>query len=192
MFRVQDVILSEEIATEKFACNLTKCKGACCVVGDAGAPVGKDEIPILRKAFRELREDLAPEAVEKTENEGLILGNSEEGYELNCIESGECVFVTKDESGIAKCAIQEAYYQGRLNWEKPISCHLYPIRLKSIGGLQYANFEYIPELCSAGCAHGESSGTYLAEFLREALVRRYGQQWFDEFLETCNRIRNKK
>lgn len=162
------------------------------MVGDAGAPIAKAEIPVLRKAFRELRDDITQEAAEKAENEGLVLGNSEEGYELNCVESGECVFVTKDESGIAKCAIQEAYYQGRFNWEKPISCHLYPVRLKTIGGLQYANFEYIPELCSAGCAHGKSTGTYLADFLRSALVRRYGQEWFDEFTETCKRIRTNK
>jgi hypothetical protein len=192
MFRVKDVILSEDIATAKFACNLTRCKGACCVVGDAGAPVDKDEIPVLRKAFKQLKDELSPRAVEKAEKEGVVLGNSEEGYEINCIDSGECIFVKTDKLGIAKCAIQDAYYDSRFNWEKPISCHLYPVRLKNIGGLQYANFEYIPELCSAGCKHGKSTGTYLSNFLEKALVRRYGREWFDEFKETCKRVRSKE
>ena len=190
MIRVDDVILSEDIATAKFACDISRCKGACCVVGDAGAPVSKSEIPVIRKAFRQLKDELNPEAVEKAEAEGVVLGNSEKGYEINCIETGECIFVQKDENGVATCAIQSAYYQGRFNWEKPISCHLYPVRLKHVAGIDYANFEYIPELCSAGCKNGELRGTYLADFLESALVRRYGRDWYNRFLETCNEVRN--
>ena len=192
MIRVQDVILSEEIATAKFACNISKCKGACCVVGDAGAPVSKDEIPILRKAFRKLKSRLDSEAVQKAEDEGVVLGNSEDGYEINCIDSGECIFVEKNEDGVATCAIQNAYYQGEFNWEKPISCHLYPVRLKHIAGMDYANYEYIADLCSAACKNGEENGIYLSDFLKTALVRRYGKQWYEEFLETCNEVRQSK
>lgn len=95
MIRIDDVILSEDIATAQFACNISRCKGACCVVGDAGAPVDKNEIPILRKAFNKLKHKLSLEAVEIAEEDGVILGNSEEGYEINCIDSGECIFVEK-------------------------------------------------------------------------------------------------
>lgn len=189
MIRVKDVLLSEDIATAKFSCNVTRCKGACCVVGDAGAPVSKQEIPVLNKAFRQLKHDLNPEAVEKAEREGIVLGSAENGYEINCIESGECIFVEKDEKGIAACAIQKAYYEGRFTWEKPISCHLYPVRLKHIAGFDYANFEYIPELCSAGCRKGEDENIYLAEFLETALVRRYGREWYNRFLEACREVR---
>jgi len=192
MIRVQDVILSEEIATAKFACNISKCKGACCVVGDAGAPVSKDEIPVLRKAFRKLKSRLNSEAVQKAEDEGVVLGNSEDGYEINCIDSGECIFVEKNEDGVATCAIQNAYYQGEFNWEKPISCHLYPVRLKHIAGMDYANYEYIADLCSAACKNGEENGIYLSDFLKIALVRRYGKKWYAEFLETCNEVRQSK
>lgn len=189
MIRVQNVILSEDIATAKFACNLSRCKGACCVVGDAGAPVSKNEIPVLHKAFRELRDELDPEAVEAAERDGVVQGNSRNGYEISCIESRECIFVKKDENGVAACAIQSAYYEGRFGWEKPISCHLYPIRLKQIGGLEYANFEYIPELCSAACQRGEKEGIYLAEFLEDSLTRRYGEEWYREFLDVCRKER---
>jgi hypothetical protein len=185
MIRVQDVILSEDIATAKFACDISRCKGACCVVGDAGAPVSKQEIPVLRKAFRKLKDKLDPEAVDVVKENGVVQADSRNGYEISCIESGECVFVQKDENGAATCAIQNAYYSGDFGWEKPISCHLYPIRLKRIAGLEYANFEYLPELCSAGCDRGESEGIYLSDFLKDSLIRRYGKEWYMEFLDVC-------
>ncbi|MDZ7720929.1 MAG: DUF3109 family protein [Balneolaceae bacterium] len=189
MIKVQNVILSEDIATAKFACNISRCKGACCVVGDAGAPVSRQEIPVLRKAFRKLQNQLDPESVDVVNETGVVQGDNQSGYEISCIESGECVFVQKDKDGAATCAIQNAYYSGDFGWEKPVSCHLYPIRLKQIGAFEYANFEYIPELCSAGCQRGEDEGIYLADFLKDSLIRRYGKEWYSEFLEVCNEER---
>lgn len=185
MIRVQDVILSEDIATAKFVCDITKCKGACCVVGDAGAPVDREEIPVLNKAFKKLKDKLDPEAVRVAERDGVVKGDSQKGFEISCIESGECIFVEKMENDVATCAIQNAYYRGEFNWEKPISCHLYPVRLKRIAGFEYANFEYIPSLCSAGCANGEAEGTRLYEFLEKSLTRRYGKAWYEELKKTC-------
>lgn len=190
MIRVDDVILSEDIATAKFACNISRCKGACCVVGDAGAPVSKEEIPVLRKAFRVLKKGLHPEAVKIAESEGIVIGNAKEGYQISCIETGECIFVQKDENGVATCAIQSSYYSGKFEWEKPISCHLYPVRLKHIAGFDYANFEYIPQLCSAGCRRGEDEGIFLSDFLKSALVRRYGEKWYQDFLTACEEVRS--
>jgi hypothetical protein len=189
MIRVQDVILSEDIATAKFACNINRCKGACCVVGDAGAPVSKQEIPVLRKAFRELKDQLDPEAVKVAKEKGVVQGDNSSGYEISCVDSGECIFVQKNDNGAATCAIQNAYYSGDFGWEKPISCHLYPIRLKQIGAFEYANFEYIPELCSAGCQRGEEEGIFLADFLKDSLIRRYGEEWYMEFLDVCEEER---
>ncbi|TVQ66695.1 MAG: DUF3109 family protein [Balneolaceae bacterium] len=190
MIRVDDVILSDDIATAKFACDITRCKGACCVVGDAGAPVSSAEIPVLRKAFHQLKESLNPEAVEAAAKGGIIQGDSTSGYEITCIASGECIFVLRDENGAAVCAIQKAFYEGRFDWEKPVSCHLYPVRLKHIAGFDYANFEYIPSLCSAGCERGEKEGIWLSDFLRAALVRRYGEEWYESFLLRCESFRN--
>ncbi len=185
MIRVQDVILSEDIATAKFACDITKCKGACCVVGDAGAPVNREEIPVLNKAFKQLKENLTPEAVRVAELDGVVQGDNQNGFEISCIDSGECIFVEKQDNGVATCAIQNAYYKGDFSWEKPISCHLYPVRLKKIAGFEYANFEYIPSLCSAGCENGEAQGTRLYEFLEQSLTRRYGEEWYNELKKTC-------
>lgn len=191
MFKVRNTILSEDIATAKFMCDVSRCKGACCVVGNAGAPVGREEVPVLRKAYTLLKDELRPRAREVVENEGLLIGNNREGHELNCTDEKECVFVQYDEEGIARCAIQKAYYNGRFNWEKPLSCHLFPIRLKRINDFEYANFEYVPSLCSAGCDKGEQEGTYLSDFLKEALIRRYGEEWYEEFLTACSEVRNR-
>lgn len=189
MIRVHDVILSEDIATAKFACDITRCKGACCVIGDAGAPVNKEEIAVLNKAYRVLKEQLSDKAVNAVEEDGVVLGSDDTGYEINCVDSGECIFVQKDKNNVATCAIQNAYYRGELNWEKPISCHLYPIRLKHIGGFEYANYEYEPDLCASACDNGNQNGIYLADFLKKSLTRRYGEKWYADFQNACREFR---
>jgi hypothetical protein len=189
MFRVWDTILSDDIATAKFACDLPRCKGACCVVGDAGAPVVKGEIPVLHKAYNLLKKELRPEAVEIAERDGVVVGTEKTGYEISCVGGAECIFVQYDDKEVAHCAIQKAYFEGRINWEKPMSCHLFPVRLKRISGFDYANFEYVPNICSAACERGDKDSNYLAEFLEKPLVRRYGQSWFDELMRTCKEKR---
>src|SRR5690554_6050474 len=167
MFRVKNTILSDDIATAKFACDLPRCKGACCVVGDAGAPVSKEEIPVLHKAYQVLKDEMRPESVAVAEREGVVIGSAKAGYEIATVNKQECIFVNYDEQGIAHCAIQKAFFEGRFNWEKPISCHLFPVRLKKVAGFDYANFEYVPPLCSVACERGEAENIYLAEFLEK-------------------------
>lgn len=192
MFKVKNTILSNDIATAKFTCDLPRCKGACCVVGDAGAPVSKSEIPVLHKAYRELKYELRPESVEVAEREGVVIGSRKAGYEIATVNQEECIFVKYDEDDIAYCAIQKAFFERRFNWEKPLSCHLFPVRLKRIAGFDYANFEYVPKLCSAACEKAEKENTYLAEFLEKPLVRRYGKEWFHEFITSCKQIRGEE
>lgn len=191
MFQVKDVIISEDVANVKFACDLERCKGACCVVGDAGAPVKTEEIPVLKKAYRDLKGELRDRAVEVVENEGLIKYPENEDPELNCTDGEECVFVVYDDNGVATCAIHQAYREGRFPWMKPISCHLYPLRIKTIGGRDYVNYEYMPSLCSAACSRGEREGIYLSDFVRDALVRQYGEAWYEEFRAISKDIRER-
>lgn len=192
MFKVKNTILSDDIATAKFACDLPRCKGACCVVGDAGAPVSKTEIPVLHKAYQMLKGELNSEAVAVAERDGVVIGSSKTGYEIATVKNEECIFVKYDENKVAYCAIQKAYFEGRFNWEKPISCHLFPVRLKRIADFDYANFEYVPKLCSAACEKAERENIHLAEFLEKPLTRRYGSEWYSEFIEYCKEIRQKK
>lgn len=188
MFKVEHVILSDDIATTKFACDLNRCKGACCVVGDAGAPVDRSEIPVLRKAYRTLKNRLRDRAREVVEVEGVVKRNGS-NYELNCTDDQECIFVTYNEEGVAECAIQKAYLNGEFDWEKPISCHLFPLRLKKIAGFEYVNYEYVPKICSPACDRGEREGIYLSDFLEKALVRRYGESWYRTFKNRCRQVR---
>lgn len=192
MIKVRDTIIADDIATTKFACDLPRCKGACCVVGDAGAPVVKDEIPILHKAYRMLKSELRPESVAVADREGVVVGSEKVGYEISCVNNAECIFVKYDEEDIAYCAIQKAYFEGRFNWEKPLSCHLFPVRLNRIAGFDYANYEYVPTLCSAACDKAEKEGIYLAEFLEGPFIRRYGQDWYDEFIAACEYVRSQE
>lgn len=189
MFQVHDIILSEDIATTKFACDIGRCKGACCVVGDAGAPVEKKELPVLRKAYDYLKPELRADAVLEVEKNGLVKENKSGEFELACTDNAACVFVVY-EKDVAICAIQKAYQEKRFSWEKPISCHLFPIRISKIGGFEYANYQYVPSICSSACERAQREGIYLADFLKSALERKYGKTWYRDFLETVNHVRN--
>jgi hypothetical protein len=188
VFFVGNTIVSDDLATYKFACDLGRCKGACCVVGSAGAPVKGSEIPVLRRAFEELKSELRPEAVAVVEQSGLVHKYGE-GYELACTNGAECVFVKYDKFEVATCAIQEAYDEGRLNWPKPISCHLFPVRVTSLASQDLLNVEYVPSICSPACDRGAAEGIGLAEFLKEPLTRAYGSEWYSEFLEAVAEVR---
>ncbi|MCC5926094.1 MAG: DUF3109 family protein [Bacteroidetes bacterium] len=189
MFQVQQTLISDDIAHAKFACQLTACKGACCVVGEAGAPVEQRELSILNKAWNLLKNEVREEARVVVETKGLIASRNG-GYELACVDDKECVFVQYDALGVAKCSIQKAFYEGRIDWEKPLSCHLFPIRITSIGEYDYLNFEFVPEICSPAVTHGQEQNVYLAEFLDGPLIRKYGKDWYDEFLAACRYVRN--
>lgn len=189
MFQVGETILSEEIALARFACDISRCKGACCVVGVSGAPIDERERVPLRRAWDLLRSELPDEAVQAVEEKGLFQRGAKGKLELSCVGEGACVFAIENEQGASICAIQQAWMEGRFHWEKPVSCHLYPIRLSRIGSVEYANFEYLPDLCGAGCERGEKEGIWLSDFLRPALERRYGTSWVGEFERECERIR---
>ena len=190
MFKVHDVILSEDIATSRFACNISLCKGACCVVGDAGAPVEDDEIKVLENAFKKLRSRLKSSAIDAVKQCGVVKTDLNGRHEITCAKDGACIFVEQGGDGVATCAIQNAFYRGDFNWEKPISCHLYPIRLKKVGENEYANFDYFPETCESGCSHGKSEGIYLTEFLEKPLRRRYGNRWYKDLIKACSELRS--
>lgn len=192
MFMVQHTLLSEDIAHARFACDISRCKGACCVVGDAGAPVSKKEVAVLNKAYSQLKDELSAEARDMVSAKGLVQESGDQKLELSCVSTGECVFVQYTDKGVATCSIQNAFYKGEFDWEKPISCHLYPLRIKKLSGIEWINYEYIPSLCSAACDRAEKEGIYLADFLKKPLIRRYGEAWYEEFIAACEHVRSMK
>ena len=177
MIIVQDCILSDDIADARFCCDLAQCKGSCCIEGDCGAPLEENEIPILEHIYPTIKPYMTPEGIAVIEAEGVSsLDNAEEPC-TPLVNNRECAYVAWGEDGTAYCAIEQAYRDGKIDFMKPISCHLYPIRIDQYGEFSALNYHRW-DVCH--CAHGKGDPLY--KCLREPLVRRFGQVWYDELV----------
>lgn len=183
MFAVDDILISDAVLDAPFTCHLGRCQGGCCVHGDRGAPLEPDERAALERALPAVARDLRPEALDAIEQDGVWTEEEPGEYATTCVEGRECVFVVY-EGKVAKCALQQAYHAGRLDFEKPISCHLFPIRIEQVGGAEVLNYEQI-DLCAPAVAHGRRQGVQLYDFLRAPLTRKYGPAWYDAFRDAC-------
>lgn len=183
MFVVEDILISDDIATAQFDCDLTKCLGACCVNGDEGAPLAPDERRHLDAVLPKVRFMLRPEALAVIGEEGTWEETAPGRYATTCVNNAECVFVIYDRR-IAKCAIQKAYFDGLVDWPKPVSCHLFPIRVHQYGGHEVLNYEQWG-LCHSARKNGEAQGRYLHDALAEPLTRKYGAAWYAAFQKAC-------
>ncbi len=195
MFAVDHVLVSDALLDAPFACHLGSCLGACCVHGDRGAPVEPDERAALDAALPIVQDRLRPEARREIAKRGTWEGTDRDGYHTTTVRGRECVFVVYDRFGgreVAKCALQEAFWEGKVGVEKPISCHLYPIRVERYGegadAVEVLNYERI-DLCAPAVPHGERTGTQLADFLDRPLTRKYGADWVARFHETLRQRR---
>lgn len=192
MFAVDHVLVSDEILDAPFACHLGSCLGACCVVGDRGAPLEPEERADLEAVLPVVERDLRPEARAAIARQGVWEEAEDGSYAVSTVGERECVFVVYERAGkagrpIAKCAIQNAYWQRRTGFEKPISCHLFPIRVERHSGgedaIEVLNYEQIA-LCRPAVRHGRHTGTALAAFLERPLTRKYGADWYARFRAT--------
>ena len=195
MFAVDHVLVSDALLDAPFACHLGSCFGACCVHGDRGAPLDPDEREALDAALPVVEEKLRPEARAEIARRGTWEGDERGGYHTTTVRGRECVFVVYDggaQSGVAKCALQQAFWEGKLGFEKPVSCHLYPVRVETYGegpdATDVLNYEAI-ELCAPAVPHGRRTGVQLADFLERPLTRKYGAAWFATFRETLRQRR---
>ena len=195
MFAVDHVLVSDALLDAPFACHLGSCLGACCVHGDRGAPVEPNERAALDEALPVVQDRLRPEARREIAKSGPWEGSERDGYHTTTVRGRECVFVVYDRFGgreVAKCALQEAFWEGKLGFEKPVSCHLYPIRVERYGegaeAVEVLNYERI-DLCRPAVPHGERTDTQLADFLERPLTRKYGADWFARFRETLRQRR---
>ena len=195
MFAVDHVLVSDAVLDAPFACDLGSCLGACCVHGDRGAPIDADERQALEDALPLVERRLRPEAKAEIARKGVWEGNERDGYHTTTVRNRECVFVVYDGAPgreIAKCSLQQAFWAGKIGFEKPVSCHLYPIRAETFGtgadAVDVLNYERI-DLCDPGRPHGERTGVQLADFLERPLTRKYGADWFARFRETLRQRR---
>jgi hypothetical protein len=187
MIEVGGHLVSEELSKENFICNLDKCKGACCIEGDSGAPLNEDELQILDEIYPKVKHLMTQKGIEAIEAQGTFVKDLDGDYTTTCVDGNkECAYVTW-ENGITKCAIEKAYEQGIVDWKKPISCHLYPIRLT-----QYPDFDMLHydrwSICSPACSFGDEHKVKVYQFLKEPLIRKYGEEWYQELDEIVNAL----
>ncbi len=181
MIKVGEVLVSDDIKEKEFVCNLDKCKGACCVEGDFGAPLLEEELAILEEIYPQVKKYLSPEGIAEIERQGTHTVDDEGELCTPVIGGRECVYAIYDKKGILKCGIEQAYNDGEISWKKPISCHLYPIRVtqkKSFEALNYHKWH----ICSPACALGHELKVPVYKFLKDPLIRKYGKDWYDELV----------
>ncbi|MGX1022897.1 DUF3109 family protein [Psychroflexus sp. MBR-150] len=179
MFQIQDTLVSEEILDEDFTCNLSACKGECCVAGDAGAPIENHEKETLEKIYPKIKSGLRPEGQKAIEEQGTFVVSEFEGLETPLVNGKECAYVTFNEKGIALCGIEKAYREGKIDFKKPISCELYPVRVQKLSKFQAVNYHRW-DICSPACALGKELQAPIYQFTKEALIKKFGQDWYDE------------
>lgn len=189
MINLEDKIISIDIFEKQFACNLKACKGACCVEGDSGAPITKDEQKKIKKIYKNIKPYMTKKGISEIEKKGIAIMDFEGDLTTTLVKNKECVFVYY-ENGISKCAIEKAYLEKKTDFKKPISCHLFPIRIKKYSDFEAVNYEKI-KICSSACNHGSKLKIPLYEFLKEALTRKYGERWYKKLLIAANLLEKK-
>jgi len=178
MIAIENILVSDDVVEKKFVCDLSKCKGGCCEEGDAGAPLEKKEMALLKDNFEAIKPYLTKEGIDAIEQKGYYQYSNEFGWVTPTIESKMCVYGFRDEKGIINCGIEKAYNDGKTDWRKPISCHLYPIKIKKTSTNELLNYEPREKLCSPGCALGEKLKVPVYVFLKEALIRKFGEKFY--------------
>lgn len=181
MIAIDNVLVSNEVIEDQFVCDLHKCKGGCCVDGDAGAPLENSELKEMDAVFEAVLPYLTEESKTELARQGKYVYDREFGWVTPTINGSVCVYGIKDTMGIVKCGIEQAFNDGKVKWKKPISCHLFPIRIKKSrdGKTDFVNYEPREDLCSAACSLGKKLKVPVYVFLKDSLVRKYGLSFYE-------------
>ena len=183
MIEIEDTIVSLDIVEDYFLCDLARCKGACCVEGDSGAPLEKEELAKLEAVLPEVWNDLSPKAQEIIKRQGVAYIDTEGDIVTSIVDGKDCVFTCYDAEGTCKCAIEKAYREGRVDFYKPVSCHLYPIRVTQYRDFRAVNYHKW-SVCKPAMILGKKENLRIYKFLKEPLIRKFGESWY-QALDTC-------
>lgn len=190
MIAIGDVLLSDEIVEEQFVCDLNSCKGGCCIDGDCGAPLTDEEVQEIPKAYDKVKKYLRKEYIQEIEQQGFHVMDDEYGYVTPTINGGICVYAYIEENGIVKCGFEKAWQEGEIEFQKPISCHLYPIRIKrSSAGYDMVNYKPRKKLCKPACKLGKQLQVPVYQFLKGAIIRKYGDDFYDALDATAQQMK---
>jgi hypothetical protein len=179
LIAIENVLISDDVVEARFVCDLKKCKGGCCEDGDAGAPLEKNEMQIIEKNFSAIDPYLSNEGRAEIKRQGKFHYDKEFGWVTPTIDGGICAYGFRDNAGIIKCGIEAAYNDGKLDWKKPISCHLFPIRITRNKAYTMVNYEPRETLCKPGCVLGKKVKMPVYQFLQEAIERKFGKEFFE-------------
>lgn len=179
MIEIGKAIVSVDLFDEHFLCDLARCKGACCVEGDSGAPLTVEESILMEEGFPVFKEYLPDDHLAEIEKQGIAVIDKDDDLVTPLVNNRQCAYSFTNESGIIQCAIEKAFLAGKLSFRKPVSCHLFPVRITQYRHFDAVNYQKI-DICVAGRECGGASQLPLYRFLKEPLIRRYGKEWYDE------------
>ncbi len=191
MIAIDNILVSDLVISEQFVCDLHKCKGACCVDGDAGAPLDPKELKNIDEVFEAVMPYLNKESKAEIERQGRYVHDKEFGWVTPTINSKVCVYGIKDKDGILKCGIEQAYIDGKVTWKKPISCHLFPLIAKKSSNKKtsYLNYEPRKDHCKAACSLGRKLKVPVYQFLKEPLIRKFGEHFYEALDATAQHVK---
>lgn len=191
MIQVENTILSEDLFESYFVCDLSACKGACCIEGDAGAPLEQEEIDILENELDSIKPFLREEGLKSLKENGAFVVDTDGEYVTPLVKGKECAYTTFDKNGIAKCGIEDAFRAGKTGFKKPSSCHLYPIRFQKLHEFEALNYHKWP-ICKPACECGSKLQVKVYQFLKEPLINKYGKDWYQQLIEVDKLLTKEK
>lgn len=177
MIELGKTLISDDVINEQFVCDLNKCKGACCVEGDLGAPLEEEELELIDQVIDLVKPYLSEEAKQVLDREGGYIIDEDGDFSTTTIDGKECVFAFYDQNQHLKCSIEQVHRDGSTDFQKPISCHLYPIRISKLPDFEALNYDRW-EICSDACDLGKELKVPVYRFLKDALTRKYGRDWY--------------
>lgn len=192
MIAIENVLLSDQVVEEQFVCDLNSCKGGCCVDGDCGAPLTEEETKIIARVYPKIKSYINKEYIVEIEKQGTHTTDDEFGYVTPTINGGICVYAYTDDIGIVKCGFEKAWKEGVIDFQKPISCHLYPIRIKQMQGYEAVNYEPRKTLCKPACKLGKQLKVPVYKFLKDSLVRKFGNEFYETLDAVAEKMNSKK
>jgi hypothetical protein len=195
MIYIDNALISDEVVEEQFVCNLAKCKGACCEDGDAGAPLSNEELDYIVDNYEIVEKYMTAEGIEAIKKQGKYVYDKHFGWVTPTVNNKICAYGFKDNSGTILCAIEQAYNNNEIAWKKPLSCHLFPIKItksKEDPELEFVNYEPREDLCKAACSLGKQLKVPAYVFLKEALIRKYGEDFYETLEATAKHINEQK
>ncbi|UNY99576.1 DUF3109 family protein [Zhouia spongiae] len=188
MFQLGKTIVSEEIIENDFVCNISACKGACCVDGEAGAPLEDEETKILDEIYDKVRPYLRAESIAVIEEQGTFVKGLDGEWETPLVNGAECVYVTFNDDGVAMCGIEQAHKDGEVDWKKPVSCELYPVRVKQYSEFSAVNYHKW-HICDDACTLGKELQVPVYKFVKNALIRKFGAEWYNELEAVAGQLK---